>query len=301
LLPLESSNLAAGDVEAFSTLFVQAYESASGGRMMPPNEATEALAQLGAPAEVMRASGAERYVSGSLVRLDSRVVISLSAYDSSGRRLAHEKMTAASMDDFEAISERLAQALSGKKSLAETRDLDNITAREAQRPQRVAADDKVGFRGGVVVPVSKTAIDSMVNASLDVRFESEHHAVGFAVGLLIPAGGDDTSGAYGGLCGEVTFAHYLTQASFAPYLGGGLSARLLGTNGVSGGANLAPYALFGLMFNRDSGAMAYLELRASQNVTPINVASGDEDPNTFTRPTSKEYPFEPSLNAGVAF
>src|SRR5690606_13907006 len=216
--------------------------------------------------------------------------------DQDGRRVRREKMTAASLDDLEAVSERLGKALGKNGSAKEAQTLDNITDREAQVPTRIKADDLVGFRGGLTVPVSDVDLNTLITAALDIRFQSERHFVGFAIGLLLPANGDEENGSYGGLTGEVNAAYYLTHTSMAPYLGGGLSARIL-----SGGANLAPYAMLGMMFNRQSGAQAYLELRATQNVTPIAV---DVDVSTTTSIddlTERVYPFEPSINAGVGW
>ncbi len=298
LLPFEVANVDSEWVDAFETLFREEFEAAHGGRMMPSTETAQALSQLNNPHEVMRACGADVYVAGSLTRLDAKIVISVASFDREGRRLRREKMTAGSLDDLEAVSERLGKALGGNVSAKEVRTLDNITDREAQVPTRVKADDLVGFRGGLTVPVSSVDLNMLITAALDVRFQSERHFVGFAIGLLLPANGEDENRSYGGLTGEVNAAYYLTHTSMAPYLGGGLNARIL-----SGGANLAPYAMFGLMFNRQSGAQAYLELRATQNVTPIavDVDVAADAVTGVDSTTERVYPFEPSLNAGVGW
>jgi hypothetical protein len=206
-------------------------------------------------------------------------------------------MTAASMDDVEPVSERLGQALGKDISADEARTLDNITVREAQVPTRVKADDLVGFRGGISVPVSDVALNMLITPALDVRFQSERHFVGFAIALVLPANGPEDKGSYGGLSGEVNAAYYLSHTTTAPYVGGGLTARIL-----TGGANLAPSAMLGMMFNRQSGAQAYIELRATQNITPIEVERTLIDDLSGSETVSERvYPFEPSLSAGVGW
>lgn len=301
LLPFEATNLSQDEVAAFTALFVQAYQDSSGGRVMPPQETERALQALSTPAAVLSASGAEQYLSGTIVHLDSRFVISISAYDPKGNRLEQQKMTATGVDDFEPIAGRLAKALSKSRSAHDVRSLDDVTAREGQARQRVASERMAGLRGGVAIPISKTAIVPLVVAALDVRFESEQHAVGFSIGLLLPAGDVDGETGYGGLTSDVNVLYYLTRESLSPYVAGGLNMRIIGSN-ESGGANLAPFVGLGLALGREAKASAYLELRVAQNVTPIRFKI-DADPTVpGSVDTSRaEYPFEPSLNAAIAF
>lgn len=287
LLPIEAANLEEGERQAFETLFIQALEERVGGRVMTPAEAERAMEVLGSAQAVLAAASADSYVQGSIVRLDAHLVISMSTLDATGKRLKRHKMTAGSVDDFEAVAERLAEALTSDSSVKDTRDLDNITTRETKKRKRVFADDRVGFRGGLIVPVATAPFSSVVSGAVEIRYESEDYYAGWGIGMLLPAPGRSDESSYGGLSAEVNAAYYLSSGAIAPYLGGNLTARILST-----GANLAPGAILGINFNRDVGASMLLELRLNQNVTPIRVTDDGSD-------TTFAYPFEPSLNAGV--
>ncbi|HEX2730871.1 MAG TPA: hypothetical protein VHM70_04670 [Polyangiaceae bacterium] len=306
-LPIEATNMPEADADAFGALFTHAYEAASGGRVMPPAETTKVLEPFSSPEELVKAAGAQGYLRASLVRLDSRTVIEVALFDAAGKRLRSEKLTASGLDDFEPAADRLAKSLSGARSPAETRTLDTVTEREAIGPARIASERRAGLRGGAVLPISNSSIAPLVMAALDVRFESEQRAFGFGIALLIPSASDGGQRSYGGLSSEVNGLYYLTSSAVAPYVGGGLYMRIIGSD-ANTVANVAPYALVGLAMSRDSRASAYLELRAAQNVTPLRLAAKSTITDTTTGAsvtnTSSgrvEYPFEPSLNFGIAF
>ncbi|MEQ1570200.1 MAG: hypothetical protein ABMA64_31490 [Myxococcota bacterium] len=142
-----------------------------------------------------------------------------------------------------------------------------------------------GVRLGVGVGVWPDQ-DVMPQASLfaDLRMRQGRGFLTVAPGLMLsgPAGDLD----YGGLALELGGGWRLSDRPVAPYVGGGVSGRLLlSDESVIG---FAPYGLFGLE-GKLGAATAFGELRVYQNVLPVAARQRDT------------YPVEPGLAFGVRF
>jgi len=196
-------------------------------------------------AEIARALGCTAYVDGMLVKLGSKVRVSINKRDLDGNVVDDRQAEAKSEDDLVGVLERIAMAFAGDKSVDETLDLDNATAAEAQRKaNRFRLEKNFGAMIGGAFGVG----DSMDTAGLllfDARLEIKDLLLIVNAGLGLaadddyddysetdePDDDDDISGGYkydkdtgsnAQAFVDVAVAYYLTHTGVAPYLGAGV-------------------------------------------------------------------------------
>jgi hypothetical protein len=172
---------------------------------------------------------------------------------------------------MQSVAERIAIALHRRTQLEHTQTLDNVTQKEATRPTRTFTEKVIGVRTAVVIPFAPgLSADPMMLLQFDARLEGTVYFLEFGGGIMFPSdfdsGENDTS--VGGLVGHIGGSYYLTQTSVSPYLGAGLSPRLV--FGDYSGAGLAVNGHAGVMFMRTSSARIYAEVRLDQNVIPLS-------------------------------
>jgi hypothetical protein len=180
-----------------------------------------------------------------------------------------------SMDDMEVVADRLVRSLIRRTPLEYTREIDNVTGKEARAPNRIFIEKVFGIRTAVVVPV---APDLETSAALllqfDGRLEGSSYFLEFGAGLMLPSDFDSDDG-LGGVLAQLGANYYLTQTNVSPYIGGGLSPRL--TFGDFSGAGLTANGQFGLMFMRHASSRLYVEVRVDQNLLPLSRDTYDDD------------------------
>jgi hypothetical protein len=93
---------------------------------------------------------------------------------------------------------------------------------------------------------------------------------------MLPSNFDDggNSASVGGLVGQLGASYYLTHTSVSPYIGAGVSPRLL--FGDYSGAGLTVGGQIGVMFMRQASTRIYVEGRVDQNVLPLSTSYYDD-------------------------
>lgn len=269
VFPVAGTNLSEGESAAIGALIAVSYSEQSGARVLDPAQTGPVLAQQPSEPDAARQLGLTQYIHVQAVRLGQRITLHASLHNVHGSQLYDVKTTAMSLDDMEPVSERIAGSLYRRTPLEHTRELDNITGKEAARPNRMFAEKVFGVRTGLVFPVGAgVEADAALFAEFDGRLEADSYFLEFAAGLMLPSQFDDDYDGVGGLVGLVGGAYYLTHTNVAPYLAAGLSPRL--TFGAYQGAALTVNGRIGVMFMRMSSSRIYLEVGVDQHVLPLS-------------------------------
>lgn len=301
VLPVEGVNLSPGDLDAVGVLLANAFAAESGARVSRPAETQRVVRESRDLQEALAKLGAREYVETTAVRLDRRVNIRATLRDAGGGVVHSAEMTAASLDDVEPISVRLARALVQRTTPDRTRTLTDVTRREGQAPNRTFTEKVMGLKSGVIwARADGETFDPSISFQFDGRLEKPWGFIEFGAGAVIPAGGSDRDN-FGGVFAEFGASTYLADADTSPYLGAGFLPRLYFTND-GGGANAAAYGQAGLMFMRTSSSRIYAEFRATYSLTGISEDFETYDPITgYTTRTSTIHPLEFALQVGVGW
>jgi len=247
----------------------------------------EAAAAVEVFTSALQQEGVDGPVEWSLVRLANHIVLEARV----GER--HVEMTATSLDDLPGVARRVARSLATGQPVEDTRTPQLVTGVEARSPNRSATKQAGGFFLMPVKPLSGgTAMEPAIAFGVDVRLEKETYFYQVALGFLVPTGATNLPGE-GGMFGDLGAARELSAGNTAPYVGGGISGRIIGGFGTVI-AGLAPFANLGVTFDRSSSSHFYVELRLAQNLIPLN-EHGDSGV------TTSHYVTEAGARVGLVF
>ena len=299
ILPVEGTNLSPGEVEAVGALLANAYAAESGAQVIRPADTMRVIRESRDLQEALAKLGVREYVETTAVRLDRRINVRATLRDAGGGLVYFAEMTAASLDDMEPISVRLARALVRRTSPELTRTLRDVTKREGQAPNRTFTEKVMGLKTAVIWPrAGDETFDASISLQFDGRLEKQWGFLEFGAGVVIPTDGTDRDG-LGGVFAEFGGSLYVVEADVSPYIGAGVLPRLYFTSD-GGGANAAAYGQVGIMFMRESSSRLYAELRVMQSLTPIEE---DENWDSLTGETYTQsiHPLEIALQIGVGW
>jgi hypothetical protein len=282
VLPVRGTNLAPGRGEAIGAVFAQQYAKALGADVLDPSQTAERLSlALGqSPGEAEQALGVLEYVELSVVALEKKIMISAVRRLRTGEQVYRADMAALGLDDITEVCERLALALAGKVPVPETLTLDNVTRAEGQAPNKTFSHKGMGLKTSAGYAVGFSPFATLGFAA---RREGGSYFTEVGAGAMTPASTSGTQG-YGGVYAEIGASYYLLNASVSPYVGGGVSPRLM--LGGASGIGVAPYLQGGVMLMRQAKTRVYADVRVAQNVLPV---------------TSGTFPTEATLQIGVGF
>jgi hypothetical protein len=240
--------------------------------VLPPRTVNLTEGETAAVAEifasVLQEEGADGQVEWSLVRLESHIVVRAHM---SGRSV---EMTATSLDDLPTVARRVARALTTGDGPAATRTPENVTSLETQVPNRTYTERAGGL---FLMPVIPFAVGQRVEPAIafgvDLRLDKGGYFYEVDAGMLLPTGSSEHP-SVGGVFADLGAAVHLSDGNFTPYVGGGMSTRIIGGFGDAI-VGLAPYGHLGIVFDRSSSARFYVELRVAQNLIPLTKHDDD--------------------------
>jgi len=305
VLPVRGTNLSEGEADAIGALIASAYAGQTQARVLGPDATGPVLAQSGTEKDMAVQLVLAEYITITAVKLDQRIAIDATLYNKHGSRLYQARATALSLDDMQTVAERIAASLYRRTELEHTQTIDNVTEKEAKRPTRTFAEKVVGVRTAVVFPFAPDLDTApMLLGQFDMRLEGQSYFIEFGAGLMLPSDFDDNSNraSVGGLVGQLGASYYLTHTSVSPYIGAGVSPRLL--FGDYSGAGLTVGGQAGLMFMRQSSTRIYIEARLDQNVLPLSGRDYDSyDPLTgdYDNGNDDVFPTELSFAVGIGW
>jgi hypothetical protein len=308
IFPAETSNLSPSDNLAVGELLAQSYAAASRLAVLSPVRTADTVAHSTSYEGAAQTLGVKEYVRTSTLAVGRLIVITATRYQRDGTFVYQSKMTARSLEDLPAISDRMAKALVQRVDDDEVRNRNNVVLDEARIKPRRASERVFGVRTGVMMPYAKGAsYDPHLSIQFDMRFEMDRFFMEFAAGFIMPTriydscdydGSDRASdrcaprnqGSLAALATEIGASYFLTDGNAAPYLGVGLVPRIL-LGGVERDiASMAGYAQLGCMLPRDASTRFYADLRVTQTMIEAHLRNG-----------RGIFPTEFALHAGVGW
>jgi hypothetical protein len=182
--------------------------------------------------EIARELGCNGYIDGKLVRLGTKVRVSINRRDLDGKVVDSRESEAKTEDDLVGVLERIAMAFAGDKTVDETLNLDNATMAETQRQaQRFRLEKNFGVVIGGMFGMADT-MDTGVLIGFDGRLEIKQLVVILNAGLGIATPdeyddsflnedqSDDNVGMQVWLNLDVD--GYLSHTPISPYIGAGV-------------------------------------------------------------------------------
>src|SRR5690606_37177135 len=109
--PADTSNLAPSDTIAVGELLAQAYARVSRQAVLSPTHTQEALAGAASYEAAASALGVSEFVRTSTLSVGRLIVITATRYQANGAPIHQSKLTARSLEEVPAVTERLATAL----------------------------------------------------------------------------------------------------------------------------------------------------------------------------------------------
>jgi hypothetical protein len=291
IFPPQATNLHPGPAQALGQLLANEYGRASGQPVVLPAQAGAAVQPGTSLAAAAAALGADEYLDTTVIGLEWGMLVTATRYRRDGTPVYSAQLRAESAEDLPEVSARLARALYEQKSPEQTRSLDTVTLRETRVPNRVAAQRVVGFKTSAARPLGGT-FESLISLGFNGRYELERYFLEFGFGFTVPTDNSESRVGYGGLFSEFGVSYYLSRADIAPYVGGGVSPRLIFGTNIDSPANIGAWGQLGVMFWRTSTTRLYLDLRLTQNLFGLQTEGG----NMSTR-----YPTELGLSLGVGW
>ena len=306
VLPVQGTNLEAGEVEAIGVLIANAYGAEAKVDVLGPVQVAKVEQTVdpagGVPA-IITALGVKEYVEVAAVRLKTKLTLHAVLRSADGNILHSVDVTAASLDDMEQVSQRIAKALVNRLALAETQTIHNVTKNEGKATNRTFVEKVMGLKTAFILPVaSGLKFQPAMSLSFDGRFETDKGFLEFGVGFTLPTLNDDDKIGLGGLFTEFGGSYYLMDQNVSPYIGAGVIPRIY-WGSSDGGVRAAIYGQAGVMFMRESSTRLYAELRVAQNILPFSRERSfySYDSGSSSSSSHDYYPTEFSLNVGIGW
>ena len=299
VFPVRGTNLAPEKTEAMGVVLAQQYAKVSGKDVLDPTQVRAAFDTAESAVRAAQTLGVREYLETTAVALENKVLVSTTRRSASGSEIYRAQMSAASLDDFVEVADRLARALVEKVSTDQTQTLDNITKTEDRPKNRIRATKALGIKTSVGFPLPDRGFERFLTLGFDGRFDLKVGFLEVGAGVMIPASNASNKVGYGGVYAEFGASYYLLNRSVSPYVGAGVIPRLIISNGGSN-INLAPYAQAGVALFRDSSVRLYTDVRVAQNVFPIK-ATDYSSGSTYVPSTTNHYPTELVWQVGIGW
>jgi hypothetical protein len=240
--------------------------------------------------EIATAAGAAGYVDGKLVRLGSRIRVSINLRDPKGAITDDRQTEARSDDDLVIVLERIAMAFAGNKAVDASLSLDRVRNEERRRASRPRLEANFGVAVGVLVGLRETedgdAADGTALLAFDARLDIGRLLVGLNAGLGMSDddGNENSEAVDPHFFVNILAAYYLSGGSLAPFLGAGAgffvgyrvgsydSTAEDGSDTLPVGFDVFP--TFGLEFMRHSPMRFHLDLRYAFDFTGAHWGHG---------------------------
>jgi len=273
VFPVEGTNISPEEGIAIGMLIAASYSDQVHAPVLSPNETAAAAAQQLSKPDAARQLGLTQYITVQCVRLNTKMTVRAELHNVHGSTLYQVRTVAMSLDDMEQVSDRVASSLYRRTPLEYTQTIDNVTGKEMRAPNRMFAEKVFGLRTAVVMPFA-SGLDPTAGllAEFDGRLEGTSYFLEFGAGFMIPSdlddNYDDDNATVGALMAHLGGSYYLSNSTVAPYLGGGVSPRIM--FGDYSGAGFTVLGKVGLMFMRQSSSRLYVEVEVDQNLLPLS-------------------------------
>jgi hypothetical protein len=154
VLPVAGEGIEAGDLASVDRLFREAVEMRYAGVV---SLGSAACGDRACALEAVKAAGTDEVVYSSVYKLGARWIFSASVIGSDGTGGFSQRLTGSTVEDMEALTARMADALTARRSTEQVASLDNITAKETENePDRRRSLYNAGLALGYLFPVGNS-------------------------------------------------------------------------------------------------------------------------------------------------
>jgi hypothetical protein len=155
VLPVSGEADKASDVATVSELYKESLQSLYAGKILPGPISIRPCAEKECAMDLAAQARADEVIYSVLSRLGSKWIFSSTLMDANGGNSFNQRLTAASIEDMEAVSKRVAEALMNRKNTEQVASTENITEKEeTQAPTRRRSLSCTGFSLGYLFPVN---------------------------------------------------------------------------------------------------------------------------------------------------
>ncbi len=291
VMPVQGVNLTEGQCDAIGLFFSNAFARDAHVAVSSPAQTKAAWTEARTSKATAERLGASEYVELSAIRLGSKVTLSGILFASDGREIFRAEASAWSIDEADAVSARLAQALIWRQPVPPPMVMmpppggyyaAPLPPPPAPEPPRdpSASRGSFGAKGSMLVPAaSGRKFSPQVAGQFDARIGPRGHFLEFGVGAAVPIEDQYTTSSARGadLFIELGGSAYLNDGSVGLYAGGGVIPGLWipesPDSSSDPSAMCAVYGQLGLDFTRDSRLQIYGEFRVSQHLLSVTDAS----------------------------
>jgi hypothetical protein len=322
VMPAQGVNLTEGQCDAIGVIFANAFAREANVTVASPMETRNVIQHAKTAQAAAAQLGAVEYIELRAVQLSSRVILTGIRYDKAGKELFRAEISAWNLDDMELASTRLARALAWRQPISNLEPYNAAGANweapplPAPAPSSTISPNAFGLKSGFIIPAalySHRYISPMLSLQFDGRMGTRDYFIEFGAGVVVSTDSQYSNNTMriNGVFAELGGSYYLSKGSIAPYIGGGVSPRILNSSvyhdytsdysyinsNDSTGARCAFYGQIGVTFTRDSRSRVYSEFRVSQNVIGIT----DDYSTSEGTGTHTYYPTEFALQVGIGW
>lgn len=230
LLPMQGEAEKTADLAAVNDLYREAVQNAYTGSVQSPQDSAHRCGDKECALRLAAAARADEVAFSTLRRLGGKWIFSATIAQADGSGTFNQRGTAQNLEDLEAVTRRVAEALVSRKSTEQVASLDNITEKEETRePTRRRSLYAGGLSLGYLYPVGssyayleedagaqalrKQAYGQMVKLTWLNTWEFRQDMIlDFDAVWFIPHA----------VGGDLSLQYLLSRSDFAPFVGGGV-------------------------------------------------------------------------------
>ncbi len=220
-----------------------------------------------------KACGADEYILLNIIGVDTIFQIEGIRYSAQNGPMYTAHIKAEGMNDvFEAL-DRLARALCIRKTTDETTTLSNVTKEEEDAEKNRKATERIkSIKFGFTYPiVSGERFDPMAEVGYDMKFDNRNFFANLGVNTLLASNPADHY-SFSGMSFTLGGAwHPSNDRTVTPYIGGGMSPRILIVSGEDPGFGLMPYVNFGLIAMRTMKTRFSVDAHVGVDALPVHI------------------------------
>ena len=217
LLPIAGDMDKSGDMATVNQLYRDVVESQFHGTLLPAQPGVD-CGERDCALKAARESGAGEVIYSTVSRLGSKWVFSSTLVEVRGGTAFNQRLTALSIEDFEAVTQRMADALLNRKTVEQAATVDNVTQKEeTKEPERRRSLSSSGVSLGYLYPTNDSNFNNN-GAVIRIAFVNNWE---LRNDLLLNAeivwGATDAS-----IGADLNLDYIFGRSDYSPFAGGGL-------------------------------------------------------------------------------
>lgn len=216
LLPIAGDMDKSGDMATVNQLYRDVVESQFHGTVMPSQPGVN-CGERDCAFKIAQESGAGEVIYSTVSRLGSKWVFSSTLMQVRDGTAFNQRLTALSIEDFEAVTQRMADALLNRKNTEQVASIDNITEKEeTKEPERRRSLSSTGVAVGYLYPTNTNGFDGFSQV-IRLAFVNTWE---MRSDLILDA--EVVWGVGASFGGDLNLDYVFSRSDYSPFAGGGL-------------------------------------------------------------------------------